>query len=89
MSVKPALSSEFVEAMRPSTILGRLINVRRVPFVIRFPRVTASSTGPLSFASGSGPEAGAGPAPTYTRARRVRAVSASTRAALVGGPPAV
>lgn len=37
--------SEFIELLRPMTILGRLDSVRRVPFNIRIPRQTSGSTG--------------------------------------------
>lgn len=37
--------SEFIELLRPQTILGRMNQVRRVPFNIRIPRQTAGSTG--------------------------------------------
>lgn len=36
---------EFIELLRPSTILGRMNSVRRVPFNIRIPRQTAGTTG--------------------------------------------
>lgn len=37
--------SEFIELLRPQTILGRMSAVRRVPFNIRIPRQTAGATG--------------------------------------------
>ena len=37
--------SEFIELLRPQTILGRMDRVRRVPFNIRIPRQTAGTTG--------------------------------------------
>jgi HK97 family phage major capsid protein len=37
--------SEFIELLRPQTIIGRLSGVRRVPFNIRIPRQTAGTTG--------------------------------------------
>lgn len=37
--------SEFIELLRPATILGRMGSVRRVPFNIRIPRQTAGITG--------------------------------------------
>lgn len=37
--------SEFIELLRPATILGRMGAVRRVPFNIRIPRQTAGITG--------------------------------------------
>lgn len=37
--------SEFIELLRPMTILGRLQQLRRVPFNIRIPRQTSGSTG--------------------------------------------
>jgi HK97 family phage major capsid protein len=37
--------SEFIELLRPQTILGRMASVRRVPFNIRIPRQTAGSSG--------------------------------------------
>jgi HK97 family phage major capsid protein len=36
---------EFIELLRPQTIIGRLDSVRRVPFNIRIPRQTAGTTG--------------------------------------------
>lgn len=39
------MESEFIEYLRPRTILGRLDGVRRVPFNIRVPRQTAGATG--------------------------------------------
>lgn len=38
------LASEFVDLLRPATILGRIPGLRRVPFNIKIPRQTASST---------------------------------------------
>jgi HK97 family phage major capsid protein len=35
---------EFIELLRPATILGRLTELRRVPFNVRIPRQTAGST---------------------------------------------
>jgi HK97 family phage major capsid protein/HK97 family phage prohead protease len=37
--------SEFIELLRPATILGRMTSVRRVPFNVRIPRQTAGITG--------------------------------------------
>lgn len=37
--------SEFIEYLRPMTVLGRLNQLRRVPFNIRIPRQTAGTTG--------------------------------------------
>jgi HK97 family phage major capsid protein/HK97 family phage prohead protease len=37
--------SEFIELLRPATILGRMTAVRRVPFNIRIPRQTSGITG--------------------------------------------
>jgi HK97 family phage major capsid protein len=37
--------SEFIELLRPMTILGRLEQLRRVPFNIRIPRQTGGTTG--------------------------------------------
>lgn len=39
------MASEFVEFLRPLTILGRIPNIRRVPFNIKFTRQTAGTTG--------------------------------------------
>ena len=39
------LSNEFIEYLRPMTILGKLTNVRRVPFNVRMGSQTAGSTG--------------------------------------------
>lgn len=39
------MASEFIELLRPQTILGRLDALRRVPFNIRIPRQTAGTTG--------------------------------------------
>jgi HK97 family phage major capsid protein len=36
---------EFIELLRPQTVLGRLTGLRRVPFNIRIPRQTAGSIG--------------------------------------------
>jgi HK97 family phage major capsid protein/HK97 family phage prohead protease len=38
------MASEFVELLRPATILGRVPGLRRVPFNIKIPRQTAHST---------------------------------------------
>jgi HK97 family phage major capsid protein/HK97 family phage prohead protease len=38
------LASEFIEYLRPQTIIGRL-NLRRVPFNVRIPRQTGGGTG--------------------------------------------
>lgn len=38
------MANEFVELLRPQTILGRIPGFRRVPFAIRMPRATAGST---------------------------------------------
>jgi HK97 family phage major capsid protein/HK97 family phage prohead protease len=37
--------SEFIEFLRPQTIIGRLPGLRRVPFNIRIPRQTAGTSG--------------------------------------------
>lgn len=37
--------SEFIEFLRPKTIIGRLPDLRRVPFNIRIPRQTAGTSG--------------------------------------------
>jgi HK97 family phage major capsid protein len=37
-------AAEFVEALRPRTVLGRLTGVRRVPLRTKIPRTTAGST---------------------------------------------
>lgn len=39
------LASEFIEFLRPRTILGRLPGLRRVPFNVRIPRQTSGITG--------------------------------------------
>jgi HK97 family phage major capsid protein len=39
------MQSEFVDFLRPRTILGRIPNLRRVPFNIKFTRQTAGTTG--------------------------------------------
>lgn len=39
------MTSEFIELLRPQTIIGRLNSVRRVPFNIRIPRQTAGTSG--------------------------------------------
>jgi HK97 family phage major capsid protein len=39
------MASEFIELLRAETIIGRLSQVRRVPFNIRIPRQTAGTTG--------------------------------------------
>lgn len=39
------MTSEFIELLRPQTIIGRLSGVRRVPFNIRIPRQTAGTSG--------------------------------------------
>lgn len=39
------MQSEFIEVLRPLTILGRLSGLRRVPFNIRIPRQTTGTTG--------------------------------------------
>jgi HK97 family phage major capsid protein len=38
------LASEFVEMLRPATLLGRLAGVRRVPFDVSFPRQTGGAS---------------------------------------------
>ena len=38
------LQSEFIEILRPATIMGRLEGIRRVPFNVRIPVQTGSST---------------------------------------------
>lgn len=37
--------SEFIELLRPMTLLGRMTGLRRVPFNIRIPRQTSGSSG--------------------------------------------
>jgi len=39
------MASEFVEFLRPQTLLGRIPGLRRVPFNIKFTRQTAGTTG--------------------------------------------
>ena len=39
------MQSEFVEFLRPNTLLGRIPNLRKVPFNIKFTRQTAGTTG--------------------------------------------
>lgn len=39
------LASEFIELVRPQTILGRMTQLRRVPFNVRIPRQTAGTSG--------------------------------------------
>lgn len=39
------LVGEFIELLRPATILGRMDSLRRVPFNVRIPRQTAGITG--------------------------------------------
>jgi HK97 family phage major capsid protein len=39
------MTAEFMELLRPKTILGQLTSVRRVPFNIRIPRQTAGTSG--------------------------------------------
>lgn len=38
------MSSEFIELLRPETILGRMLGTRAVPFNVRIPRQTAGSS---------------------------------------------
>jgi HK97 family phage major capsid protein len=38
------MSSEFIDLLRPATILGRMGSVRRVPFNVRMPRQTAGAS---------------------------------------------
>ena len=38
------MTSEFAELLRPATIVGRIPNLRRVPFKVKIPRQTAGST---------------------------------------------
>lgn len=38
------MASEFIEFLRPMTILGRIPNLRRVPFNIKLPRQTGGTT---------------------------------------------
>lgn len=38
------LANEFIELLRPATILGRIPGLRRVPFNVQMPRQTAGST---------------------------------------------
>src|SRR4029453_13107116 len=40
----PALSSAFVEYVRPATILGRLTGARRVPFNVKVARAPGGTT---------------------------------------------
>lgn len=44
LALPNTVAAEFVELLRPKTILGKLQGVRRVPFNIRFPRATAGTT---------------------------------------------
>lgn len=39
------LVGEFIDLLRPATILGRMDQLRRVPFNVRIPRQTAGTTG--------------------------------------------
>ena len=38
------MSSEFIELLRPETVVGRIQGLRKVPFNVRMPRQTAGST---------------------------------------------
>jgi HK97 family phage major capsid protein len=38
------MASEFIELLRPATIIGRIPGLRRVPFNIQMPRATAGTT---------------------------------------------
>lgn len=38
------MSSEFIELLRPATIMGKLTQLRKVPFDVRMPRQTQGST---------------------------------------------
>lgn len=38
------MASEFIELLRPATIIGRIPGLRRVPFNIQMPRTTAGTT---------------------------------------------
>jgi HK97 family phage major capsid protein len=38
------VAAEFIEALRPSTIIGKLTNMRRAPLKTRLPRITAGVT---------------------------------------------
>lgn len=38
------MTEEFIELLRPATILGRITGIRRVPFNIRIPRQTGGAT---------------------------------------------
>lgn len=38
------MASEYIELLRPLTIIGRIPNLRRVPFNIQMPRATAGTT---------------------------------------------
>lgn len=38
------MASEFIELLRPATIIGRVPNLRRVPFNIQMPRTTTGSS---------------------------------------------
>lgn len=42
--VQENLASEFIELLRPATIVGRIGNLRRVPFNVKMPRQTGGST---------------------------------------------
>lgn len=39
------MASEFVEYLRPMTLVGRIADLRRVPFNVKMPRQTAGTTG--------------------------------------------
>jgi HK97 family phage major capsid protein/HK97 family phage prohead protease len=39
------LAAEFIEYLRPLTVLGRLQGLRRVPFMVKIPRQTAGASG--------------------------------------------
>lgn len=38
------MAAEFIELLRPETLLGRMTGFRRVPFLVRMPRQTAGAT---------------------------------------------
>lgn len=45
LALPNTLASEFIEFLRPMTLLGRIQGLRRVPFNIRFPRGTSGASG--------------------------------------------
>jgi HK97 family phage major capsid protein len=44
LATMQSIASEFIAALRPLSVVGRLTGVRRAPFQVRFPRTTSSST---------------------------------------------